>query len=379
MINKIRVKGLKSIRDLSVDCSNLNIFTGVNSSGKSTFLQALLIASQTGLTDDCLDGPLSLSLGEFREARNFNMPREDIVIEIWDSEFSEPAGIVLFEQDDSEEYVVWTTDDMPGETKVSGDDIDCPVLPIYGEDLNYLSCHRIGPMDIYEKKMRSIESIGIEGEHAFSYLLKNMEDPVDCIQNSGEEIGNTLIAQVNYWLEYIAGTTLAIADLKKTNYLQVKYNNNPKNRNQDALYCRPMNVGAGVSYLASILIVCLGSKKGDIIVIENPEIHLHPKAQSRLCEFLYFISSNQRQIFIETHSDHIFNGVRVGTASGTMERDKISVNFFALDENFETQCNPIRFGEFGKIIGMNSDMDINDLFDQFEIDVDRMLGINTGR
>ena len=188
-----------------------------------------------------------------------------------------------------------------------------------------------------------------------------------------------MIVQVNYWLEYIAGTTLAVADLKKTNYLQVKYNNNPKNRNQEALYCRPMNVGAGVSYLTSILITCLGSKKNDIIVIENPEIHLHPKAQSRLCEFLYFISSNQRQIFIETHSDHIFNGVRVGTSCGTMEQDKISVNFFALDENFETRCNPIKFGEFGKIIGMNSDMDINDLFDQFEIDVDKMLGINTGR
>lgn len=379
MINKMRVKGLKSIRDLSVDCSNLNIFTGVNSSGKSSFLQALLIASQTDLTEDCLDGPLSLSLGEFREARNFNMPREDIEIEIWDSEFSKPAVVILSEQDDSEDYVVWTTNHLLLENVINEDDIECPMLPIYGENLNYLSCHRIGPMDIYEKKMRSIENIGIEGEHAFSYLLKNMEDPVGGIRNPSKEVGNTLIAQVNYWLEYIAGTTLAIADLKKTNYLQVKYNNNPKNRNQDALYCRPMNVGAGVSYLASILIVCLGSKEGDIIVIENPEIHLHPKAQSRLCEFLYFISSNQRQIFIETHSDHIFNGIRVGTSSGTMEQDKISVHFFALDENFETQCNPIKFGEFGKIIGMNSEMDINDLFDQFEIDVDRMLGINTGR
>ncbi len=372
MVNKIRVEGLKSIRDLSVDCSNFNIFTGINSSGKSTFLQALLIASQTGVTDDCLDGLLSLSLGEFREARNFNMPREDIKIEIWDSEYSKPAKVVLSEQEDSEDYTVWTTD-------MAGDDICHPALPIYGDDLDYLSCHRIGPRDIYEKKMRSIESMGIEGERAFSYLLKNLEIPVEGIQNLSTSVGNTLIVQVNYWLEYIAGTTLAVADLKKTNYLQVKYNNNPKNRNQEALYCRPMNVGAGVSYLTSILITCLGSKKNDIIVIENPEIHLHPKAQSRLCEFLYFISSNQRQIFIETHSDHIFNGVRVGTSCGTMEQDKISVNFFALDENFETRCNPIKFGEFGKIIGMNSDMDINDLFDQFEIDVDKMLGINTGR
>ncbi|MDE7431710.1 MAG: AAA family ATPase [Lachnospiraceae bacterium] len=380
MINKIRVKGLKSIRDLSVNCSNLNIFTGVNSSGKSTFLQALLIASQAAMTDDCLDGLLSLSLGEFREARNFNMPRENIEIEIWDSGYSKPAEVILSEQDDGENYHTRTTNDRgTGEDEPDHDNDGAPLLPVYGINLNYLSCHRIGPMDIYEKKMRGNEDMGIEGEHAFSYLLKNMENPVDSIQNPDTAIGNTLIAQVNHWLDYIAGTTLAIADLKKTNYLQVKYNNNPKNRNQDALYCRPMNVGAGVSYLVSILIVCLGSRRDDIIVIENPEIHLHPKAQSRLCEFLYFISDNHRQIFIETHSDHIFNGVRVGTSSGTMDRNKISVNFFALDENFETQCNPIRFGEFGKIIGTNSEMDINDLFDQFEIDVDKMLGITTGK
>lgn len=381
MITKIQVKGLKSIRDLSVKCSNLNIFTGVNSSGKSTFLQALLIASQADLTDDCLDGPLGLSLGEFREVRNFNMPREDIEIMIWDSEYSVPVKVVLKEQEEHKGYTITTSDTDEEELYVDvlaleDEDQDYPPLPMYGLDLKYLSCHRIGPMDIYEKRMRNNENMGIEGEYAFSYLLKYMEEPLDDIDNCNKLVGNTLIEQVNHWLEYIAGTTLKISDLKKTNYLQVKYNNNPKNRNQEALYCRPMNVGAGVSYLISILVVCLGSNKDDIIVIENPEIHLHPKAQSRLCEFLYFISDNNRQIFVETHSDHIFNGIRVGTALETMDRDNISTNFFALDDNFETQCNPIKFGEFGKIIGTNDKMDINDLFDQFELDIDKMLGIN---
>lgn len=381
MIKEIRVKGLKSIRDLSIECSNLNIFTGVNSSGKSTFLQALLIASQTGWTDDCLDGPLALSLGEFREVRNFNMPREDIEIMVWDSECSIPAKVVLTEQDENDGYTVTISDGDGHELYEAAfdfgdEDQDCPSIPMYGFDLKYLSCHRIGPMDIYEKRMRNNESMGIEGEYAFSYLLKNMEKPLDGIDSYNKFAGNTLIEQVNQWLDYIAGTTLKITDLKKTNYMQVKYNNNPKNRNQEALYCRPMNVGAGISYLISILVICLGSAKFDTIVIENPEIHLHPKAQSKLCEFLYFISNNDRQIFVETHSDHIFNGIRVGTALGTMDRDKISTNFFALDDNFETQCNPIKFGDFGKVIGTNDKMDINDLFDQFELDIDKMLGIN---
>lgn len=157
--------------------------------------------------------------------------------------------------------------------------------------------------------------------------------------------------------------------------MQVKYNNNPRNKSSDALYCRPVNIGSGVSYLISIIISCLGSSDNDILIIENPEIHLHPKAQSKLCEFLYFVSKANRQIFVETHSDHIFNGLRVGIATKQMKQEEISVNFFGLDDKNETQCNPIVFGDYGKVIGSNKNMDIDDLFDQFDIDLDRMLGI----
>ena len=119
-----------------------------------------------------------------------------------------------------------------------------------------------------------------------------------------------------------------------------------------------------------MIISCLGAEEGSIVIIENPEIHLHPKAQSRLCEFLYFVSKSRRQLFVETHSDHIFNGLRVGIATGKMKQEDITVNFLAMNEQYETQCNPIIFKEYGKIIGTNDDMDINDLFDQFEIDLD---------
>ena len=78
---------------------------------------------------------------------------------------------------------------------------------------------------------------------------------------------------------------------------------------------------------------------------------------------------------METHSDHIFNGLRVGISSRGWQQDKIRVNFLAMSKDYETCCNPIKFEEFGKIWGENPDMDLNDLFDQFEIDLDRMLGI----
>ena len=371
MIEKIRVRALKSITDMTVRCSNLNLFVGTNSSGKSTFLQAMLILAQSNL-----NGRL-VSLGDFREVRNYYMPGESIRIEKYDVGKAKPAWMEFKEDKLNESYKIDSSNDI---TALLEDDY------IYNDDeadflieevgFHYLSCHRIGVNDIYAKNMLDDNDFGIDGEYALSYLLKHEGDPVPQeLIIDADNVTNSLLGQVNYWLEYIVGTTIYVNDLKKTNFLQVRYNNNPANASSEALYCRPVNVGSGVSYLISIIITCLGSEQDDVVIIENPEIHLHPKAQSRLCDFLYFISKTGRQLFIETHSDHIFNGLRVGVANKKMSQNDIAVNFFAVNEKYETQCNPILFGEYGKIIGTNDEMDINDLFDQFEIDLERMLGL----
>lgn len=377
MISRISVKALKSIRDLSVKCSNFNLFVGTNSSGKSTFLQALLVAAQEDLNGKYI------SLGEFREARNYSMLNSSIEIEIIEKDKKLPAWIKFTENKEKEGYVIENFFSNIISEKMLLDptvkdyiDPEQSLLPEEDVFFHYLSCHRIGVDDIYKKNMMDETDFGIDGEYAFAYLLRNEEVVVDerlAVRKS--DVTNSLLGQVNYWLDYIVGTTLSINDLKKTNYLQVKYNNNPANFSSDALYCRPVNVGSGISYLISILISCLGSEEGSIIIIENPEIHLHPKAQSRLCEFLYHVSKSGRQLFIESHSDHIFNGLRVGVASGEIKQEEITVNFFAMNENYETQCNPVIFGEYGKITGTNNTMDIDDLFDQFEIDMDKMLGL----
>ncbi|CCZ40519.1 putative uncharacterized protein [Clostridium sp. CAG:122] len=376
MVSKIHVSALKSIKNLEIECSGLNLLVGRNSSGKSTFLQALLLYAQRKL-----DGKY-ISVGEFREARNYNMPNEKIRIELYEKNKTKPDWIEFIEDKENDSYNINSCIEnynLKSLKNLMGKDNDLEeqaVCKFDDSNFHYLSCHRIGVNDIYKKNMINETDFGIDGEYALAYLLKNEGETVkeDLIAND-PNFTSTLLGQVNYWMNYIVDTSLLLTDLKKTNYLQVKYNNNPKNKLSDALYCRPINIGSGVSYLISIIISCLASNRKDVIIIENPEIHLHPKAQSRLCEFLYFISKTNRQIFVETHSDHIFNGLRVGIATKYMKQEDISVNFFALDEKNETQCNHIVFGDYGKVIGTNNNMDINDLFDQFDIDLDRMLGI----
>lgn len=374
MIDTIRIVALKSIKDLTVKCSKLNLFVGTNSSGKSTFLQALLL-----LTQQELNGKY-ISIGDFREVRNYYMPNNSIKIELMEKGKTKPAWVEFIEDKEKEAYNVQTSMMETSVLEVMGIDecIDLEQSEFLFEEFgfHYLSCHRIGVNDIFAKNMLNESDFGIDGEYALAYLLKNESEAIaDELVVEDLDVTNSLLEQVNYWLNYIVGTTLSINDLKKTNYLQVKYNNNPANASSEALYCRPINVGSGISYLISIIISCLGAERDSVIIIENPEIHLHPKAQSRLCDFLYFVSKARRQLFVETHSDHIFNGLRVGVATGEIMQQDIAVNFFAMNERYETQCNPILFKDYGKIVGTNDDMDINDLFDQFEIDLNRMLGI----
>ena len=374
MIDTIHIIALKSIKDLTVKCSKLNLFVGTNSSGKSTLLQGLLLVAQQKLNGKYI------SIGDFREVRNYYMPNSSIRIEIKENGKNNPAWIEFIEDKENETYNVQTSlDEIPAEDILIFDDIDDSEQSDLISDefgFHYLSCHRIGVTDIYAKNMLNESDFGIDGEYAMAYLLKNESKNVENeLVVEGADVTNSLLEQVNYWLNYIVGTTLAINDIKKTNYLQVKYNNNPANASSEALYCRPINVGSGISYLISIIISCLGSEEDSIIVIENPEIHLHPKAQSRLCDFIYFVSKAGRQLFVETHSDHIFNGLRVDIKKKKIQQEDISVNFLAMNEHCETQCNPIIFKEYGKIVGTNDEMDIDDLFDQFEIDLNRMLGL----
>lgn len=378
MIDRIKIRGLKSIYEMDVLCKKMNLIVGVNSSGKSTLLQAILLFAQSCFA--FFDKNRSfVSLGEWREVLNHYMSNDEkISIAIWGDGIEKESELTIEEDSDSGQCL--SNIDIPGfddeelemdlAQDISDDDLG---YFIEAEDIHYLSCQRIGARDIYEKNIWNRELFGTNGEYSLSYLLNNRDMVVDKELEASGGKTNSLLDQVNYWLNYILGATIQIEDIRKTNYLKVSYNNNPRSINHETQYKRPTNIGSGISYLISILIICLGAKKESIIIIENPEIHLHPKAQSKLCEFLYCVSCSGRQLFIETHSDHIFNGLRVGIADGSMAAENVAINFLALDDQYKTQCNPLIIGAYGDVEGTNPSMNLIDLFDQFDIDIERML------
>lgn len=344
MINKIQIKGLKSIDDLSIDLTNFNLFIGTNSSGKSTVIQGILTLSQNiNQNEPKLNGSL-VSLGDFREVRNFNTNAKSVRINAIDTKGE--YSVEFFEEDKSILNIEKTKCDLK-----------------FDNGLYYLSASRIGHLDTYEKNIREVYKFGLQGEYCFSYFMKNKNKVIDHSLLE-DTVSETLEYNVNKWFEYIVGGKVVVSDIPQTDRIKAQF------KCKSDREVRTKNIGSGLSYLISIVIMCLSLEEGETLIIENPEIHLHPKAQSRLTEFFIFISNAGRQLIIETHSDHIFNGTRVAISNEKISTDNVSINFFSLDNRYCTKNNFIEVGKRGRILNPPED-----LFDQFDIDLDRMLGL----
>ena len=354
MIHKIEISNFKSIDEVEMECKNLNLLIGVNSSGKSTIHQALLFIGQNLGEMGGLNGSF-VALGGFEENKCLYSSKKNIFVTISDTEGNSVSrGIARSMNDDTISFIY----SSEGNESCFFEQLDRKQ-----RKLQYLSCHRLGPQNLYQKNMTIDDLIGNEGEFAISYLNQHGNERLQAKICKGKQ-DFTLLGQVNWWLSYITEAEIFTEEISGADAVKASY------RMHEVGNIRPGNIGSGISYLISILIMCLSSPDKAVLVIENPEIHLHPTAQSKVCEFLYFIAESGRQLFVETHSDHIFNGFRAGIATENMKRDFINIEFVSMNKNHTTEIMPVQIGRYGKVENQKED-----LFDQFDIDLNRMIGL----
>ncbi len=70
------------------------------------------------------------------------------------------------------------------------------------------------------------------------------------------------------------------------------------------------SVGVGVSQLLPVIVMCLTAEPGTVILLEQPELHLHPALQQRLADFLLACARSGRQLIVETHSEYLVSRLR---------------------------------------------------------------------
>lgn len=202
------------------------------------------------------------------------------------------------------------------------------------ENLFYLSAYRIEPQFLYQiknEKELGNKYFGKDGEYAIQYLKLHGGDE---IKNNTIVTGNpdktTIMDQVKAWMDMISpgiSPVININTSSRTAELQYEYIEDRVKTNS----YKSVNVGFGITYVLPVIVELISAKEGDIVLIENPEAHIHPKGQRMLGELIALASAGGVQIIVETHSDHILNGIRVMAKKKKMQAEKATFFFFYKD------------------------------------------------
>ena len=102
---------------------------------------------------------------------------------------------------------------------------------------------------------------------------------------------------------------------------------------------RATNVGFGLSYTLPVILALL-SPRGTLCLIENPESHLHPRGQTKLAELAARASKAGVQVFVETHSDHFMDGVRIAVREGIIAPGDVAFHYFERVDNKAIVSSP---------------------------------------
>ncbi|ORU94611.1 MAG: hypothetical protein A6F70_09395 [Cycloclasticus sp. symbiont of Bathymodiolus heckerae] len=322
MLSELEIENFKCIDKQSFKLKPLTILTGLNSTGKSTVIQAILLLSHFGSKPQQeVLGSLVAHFSNFREIRNKYTNAKSLTITV--------DSVLL---------------SMNNETLHTKD-----FHLNYEKNLYFLSANRVGQEELAILNPR--QKIGRNGECVLGYFELNKDSSLDQSLVKFKEAGFTLKAQVNKWLAYILGLNISFQTEKITSTnVKVSFNSD------DIDGINPFNLGAGNSYLVKVLVVALMCRQHDVLMIENPEIHLHPKAQARLGEFFAWIAQASIQVIVETHSEHLINKVKYQVYKEELPADDVVVyykpsirdDFIELDINqygkfVDTEGNTVMF------------------------------------
>ena len=112
-----------------------------------------------------------------------------------------------------------------------------------------------------------------------------------------------------------------------------------------------IDVGYGVSQILPILVDCLRSDERQTFLLQQPEVHLHPRAQAELGSFLATaVKARSKHFLVETHSDHLVDRIRLDVRDGRYPREDFVILFCERDEN-GARVHPITVDEHGNLVG----------------------------
>lgn len=421
MLSNIKLTHFKCFEHLDIDCASLNLLCGLNGMGKSSVLQALLVLRQSYEAGELQNRNLVLGgervdLGTgadvlFEDAEGdllgFLLERSDLD-EPWELQFeSDRTSNLLYRSSDEVavrqalepnaldpeiirlNYQLLTGEEIAiGELEPDRLDVDTirtlrglltsrasvsknwRHVPPFGGQLVYVNAERVGPRKLYplSDALAKRSEFGAGGEYAWNYLIHHQYDVLAdgdprCLDKSSRR----LIDVVNSWLQDICpGVHLELKELRDIDAVAAGFQ---FDRVGDVVsrWHRATNVGFGLSYVLPVIVALL-SPPETLCLLENPEAHLHPRGQTKMAELAARASKAGVQVFVETHSDHFMDGIRIAVRHKLVDAEHVAFHYFGRDGNRAVVSSPKVDAE-GRLSHWPTGF-----FDQHEENLTRLIG-----
>lgn len=358
MIDSITLGNFKCFRNECIPLKRLTLLSGINGAGKSSVIQGLLILRQIYLRSDFRGPQISLSgdLVDLGRAKDilYSEAAEDIIMLTLEGQgrtltagwqVDKETGEATWGNAGEAEDEAHTLDEL-GFSLFNGGPAGNPKVGGF----NYLNAERFGPRKALPMGGGGIGlfDVGKHGDKVFEALLAHQDSivlPAGDARRLESAPGDRLRDQIEAWLYEISpGVRLDIKGLENADLAVGSFSFGREGELRSPGY-RPTNVGFGLSYILPVLAALLAAPKGGLVLIENPEAHLHPRGQTRMGELCARAAAAGVQVILETHSDHVLDGARLSVRQGLLGREDAVFHFLQQSDGRAVRRTPEIDGE----------------------------------
>lgn len=368
-MDQLSIEYFKCFYNKDIPINRLTVFAGANGNGKSTAIQALLYLRRTiehcakwnnkaydykeinGLNVE-LNGAYCLALGNSSYVLPRNAGKENIVLGLTVN--GERQFQVKYKANGND---LWL-EPIEVKNEISENS------PLFMQEFYYLNAERIGPRISQSIRFFDFPNTGFQGEYV-AQLISDTETnyrlEIEENRRSATSKSPRLEQQVNAWLDFLMpGIAITTSYNPDTLSAQIRVENQFTKGEPTVA----TNIGFGISYVLPIIATGLIAKKGSYMIVENPEAHLHPSAQSKIGRFLSMVANAGVNVIVETHSDHVINGIQIAVAKEEVASELVTVNFFSQEtKNSQPEVESISINEKGELSNWPKGF-----FDQTQID-----------
>ena len=368
MTLQLRIEGFKAFQEQEFELRPLTVLAGVNGAGKTSVIQALLIFSQAaeqpgGYVE--LNGPYRLNLGTFNDILNSRSSQIRLALR------DDASGPRHGEVGPAEEAFVLSggeTDQFASVRSVGN--VGRFAMPRQAGLLQYLSAERLGPRVVQSSSALplSLLEVGCVGEFTAQVIHERGSSHVDTKRFAPGVAPETtyLKAHAEAWLSKTTRTVwIDTVGHRDIGAYGLKFR-----VAED--WVSPTNMGFGLTYALPIIVAALTAQNDGFLIVENPEAHLHPAGQSQMGQFLATMAAGGVRVLVETHSDHVLNGIRRAIGEARILTPERAVTYYF--DPAQDRPEKLEFTSAGGLSHWPSGF-----FDQYQIDVSALTRVRRPR